>query len=103
MTPAELLTDAFARISEGTESVLDDLTAEQLAWRPGPAANPIGWLVWHLLRVQDDHVAEVGGTRAGVDGAGLRRRFGLPYDDAAIGYGHTSDEVAALRVERRAA
>jgi uncharacterized damage-inducible protein DinB len=94
VTPTDLLTDAFERVHEGTLAVLDGLTDEQLRHRPGPDANPIGWLVWHLARVQDDHVAGVGGHDQ-VYGAFVDR-FALPYDAAEIGYGHTSDDVAAF-------
>ncbi|HEU5108625.1 MAG TPA: DinB family protein, partial [Micromonosporaceae bacterium] len=38
-------------------SAVEGLGPADLRWTPGPAANPIGWLVWHLTRVQDDHVA----------------------------------------------
>lgn len=97
MTPAELLTDSFERVREDALAVLDGLTPDQLAWRPGPDANPIGWLVWHLLRVQDDHVATVAGSEQVHDAAAGRwaERFGLPYDDGTIGYGHSSADVGA--------
>ena len=34
--------------------------------RPQTDANPIGWLVWHLTRVQDHHIADILDSRAGV-------------------------------------
>ena len=99
MTPAQLLTDAVDRTADGVVAVLEDLSGDQLAWRPGPDANPIGWLVWHLLRVQDDHVADAFGREQVWLAQGYADRFALPYDQRAIGYGHSSAEVAALRVE----
>jgi hypothetical protein len=98
MTPAELLKDAFTRVAEGVVDVVDGLTDDQLAWRPDQDANPIGWLVWHLLRVQDDHVAEVAGLEQVWTAAGFADRFALPYDSADTGYGHSSEEVGELRV-----
>jgi len=94
MTPSEVLSDAFGRVHESVEAVLDGLTDEQLQHRPGPQANPIGWLVWHLARVQDDHVADVAGGEQVY--AGFVDRFALPYDEDAIGYGQSSDDVAAF-------
>ena len=99
MTPADLLTDAFGRIRDGAHRVLSDLDEDALAWRPGPDANPIGWLVWHLLRIQDDHVADVVGTEQVWVAQGFAGRAGLPYPDDATGYGHSSDEVGRLRVD----
>lgn len=94
MTPAEVLADAFGRVHESVVAVLDGLDDEQLRHRPGADANPIGWLVWHLARVQDDHVAEVAGSeQVYLD---LVDRFDLPYDATAIGYGQSSADVAAF-------
>ena len=61
MTPAEVLIDALSRTTEGADRLLDGLSDDQLAHRPTPRANSIAWLVWHLTRVQDDHIAEVSG------------------------------------------
>jgi uncharacterized damage-inducible protein DinB len=97
MTPAELLTDAFGRIVEGGRDVVAGLDDDQLAWRPGPDANPIAWLVWHLARVQDDHVADVAGVEQVWTAQGFHDRFGLPFDPGDTGYGHTSEEVAQVR------
>ncbi|MFC5995833.1 DUF664 domain-containing protein [Pseudonocardia hispaniensis] len=98
MKPAEVLCDAFGRIREGVRSAVEGLSAEQLAYRADEQANSIGWLVWHLTRVQDDHVAAVAGTEQVWTAQGWVGRFGLPFDPGAIGYGHTSEEVAAVRV-----
>ncbi len=94
MTPRELLVDAFDRIRDGALAAVDGLTDDQLRQRPAPGANPIGWLVWHLARVQDDHVAEVAGTTQAY--SVFVDRFALPFDPADIGYGHSADEVAEV-------
>ena len=52
------------------------------AWAPAPGANTIGWLVWHLTRVQDDHVADVAGREQVWTAHGWAERFGLPFDPA---------------------
>ena len=57
----DILLDCFGRIREEVHEVVSGLSAGDLAWRPDPDANSIGWLVWHLTRVQDDHVAGVTG------------------------------------------
>jgi uncharacterized damage-inducible protein DinB len=98
MTPAELLIDSFQRVADDLPGVVDGLSEDDLAWRPGPDANPIGWLVWHLLRVQDNHVAHVAGTDQAWTAQGYADRFGLPFDDAATGYGQSSEDVGRLRV-----
>jgi hypothetical protein len=99
MKTAELLADALGRVRGAVHEVTAGLTAEQLAWRPQPTANSICWLIWHLTRVQDDHVADVAGTEQVWTAAGWADRFGLPLEVSATGWGHTPDEVAAVRVE----
>jgi Protein of unknown function (DUF664) len=99
MTSAELLVDAFGRIREVVHRVLDGLTPEQLAFRADPEANSIAWLVWHLTRIQDDHLADAGQLQQVWTSQGWVERFGLPFHPRATGYGHRADEVAAVRVE----
>jgi hypothetical protein len=98
MTSAELLVDAFGRIREVVHRVVDGLTPEQLAFRVDPEANSIAWLVWHLTRIQDDHVADAFGTDQVWTSDGWVERFGLPLDPLDTGYGHRAREVAAVRV-----
>jgi uncharacterized damage-inducible protein DinB len=97
MTLGELLVDAFERIREGARGAVDGLTPDQLAQRPGDRANSIGWLVWHLARVQDDHVAAVADREQVWTTQGWHERFGLPFDADDTGYGHTSEQVAQVR------
>ena len=99
MTTAEMLADALGRIREVVHEVVNGLTPEQLAHQPQPSANSIAWLIWHLTRVQDDHLAGAAGVEQVWTSGGWARRFGLPFDDAAHGYGQGPDEVAAVRVE----
>ncbi|NVI90538.1 DUF664 domain-containing protein [Actinomadura sp. BRA 177] len=99
MTSAHLLTDGFDRVQGVVHGAAGGLTAQQLAYRPADGANSIAWLVWHLTRVQDDHVADAAGTAQVWTEDGWDGRFGLPLDASDTGYGHTGDEVAAVQVE----
>ena len=99
MTSAELLADAFGRIRGVVHRAVDGLTAEELALRVDPGANSIAWLVWHLTRIQDDHVAGVAQAEQVWTSRGWVERFGLPFDPGDTGYGHQADEVAAVRVD----
>ena len=88
-TSAELLIDGFGRIRESVADVLDGLTAEQLVYRIDADANPVSWLVWHLTRVQDDHVAAAFGVTQVWSSEGWASRLGLPDRMMDHGYGHT--------------
>lgn len=97
MESRDILKDAFTRGRDGARGLTKRLDAEALAWRPDPGANSIAWLVWHLTRVQDDHVSEIAGREQAWIDDGWARRFDLPFDDGATGYGQSPAEVAAVR------
>jgi Protein of unknown function (DUF664) len=99
MNTAELLADAFGRVQEVVHQSVAGLTGDQLSYRVDDDANSIAWLVWHLTRVQDDHVADVAGTEQLWTSRGWADRFGLPFPNSEIGYGQRSAAVAAVRVE----
>jgi hypothetical protein len=96
MTSAGLLTDAFGRIRETVAEVADGLSPAQLAERLDPGANSIAWLIWHLTRVQDDHVAAAFDAEQVWVSGSWAARFGLPASTREHGYGHTSAQVAAV-------
>lgn len=87
---------AYADIASAVEAAVDGLDPDQLAQRPAPGANSVAWLVWHLTRVQDDHVAEVAG-RDQVWTGGWSDRLGLPFAPEETGYGMSAEEVGAVR------
>lgn len=94
---AELLSDAFGRVREGVEDVLDGIDDKALRWRPHPHANTVGWLVWHLTRIQDDHIAAAFGRTQVWHQGGWVDRFGLPFDADATGYGMGPEDVGRIR------
>jgi Protein of unknown function (DUF664) len=98
MTIGELLAEAFGRIHHVVLGAVRGLTEEQLAFRPEGHGNSIAWLVWHLTRIQDDHVADVAGKEQAWTAEGWADRFGLPFPPGETGYGHGTAEVAAVRV-----
>ena len=73
------------------------LTLDQLTTSPEPGANTVAWLVWHIARVQDSHVAELLHTDQLWTGGGWAERFGLAPDPRNSGYGHTPEQMAAVR------
>lgn len=99
MTGIELLADAFGRVRDAVRAAVDGLTAEALTYRVDDGANTIAWLVWHLSRVQDDHVADAAGSGQVWTEQGWVERFGLPFDRLATGFGQDADEVGAVRVQ----
>ncbi len=99
MDAKDVLIDAYGRIQEEVHAAVDGLSPDDLHARPAPDVNSVAWLVWHLTRIQDDHVADA----AGVDQVWLsedwEKRFGLGLPPEDTGYGHSARQVAQVRVE----
>lgn len=89
--------ESFENIRTFAGDVLRGLPPEALTWRPDDEANTIAWLIWHLARVQDDHVAHLADGAQVWSQDGWAERFGIEPGDMGIGYGDSSDDVAALR------
>jgi uncharacterized damage-inducible protein DinB len=99
MRSNEVLIDGFGRVHDIVHGVLDGLTREQLTHRIDPQANTIAWLVWHLTRVQDDHVADVAGTEQVWTSQGWVERFALPFEPMAHGYGQSAEQVGQVQAD----
>jgi uncharacterized damage-inducible protein DinB len=99
MTSADLFEDAFERIRDAVHPAVNGLSPDQLTFRPDPESNSIAWLVWHLTRIQDDHVAGLDGQEQVWLSDGWFERFALPFDKSDTGYGHDPDQSAAVTAE----
>lgn len=93
MTLNEFIEDALNKEHDFLMEAAKDLTPEELAWRPGPEANPIGWILWHMLRVEDMWVQFFAQHQPELwERDGWHQKFGLPTRDN--GFGHTAEQVA---------
>ena len=92
----QILVDAFGRVRELVIDLTDGLTDDIASYRPDPGANSISWLIWHLSRIQDDHVADL--AQIEQVWPEWRERFALPFGKWTTGYGQGPEEVAAVRV-----
>jgi uncharacterized damage-inducible protein DinB len=95
----EALSELFGRIPPIVRAAVDGLDPEELSARPAAGANPIGWLVWHLTRVQDHHLADLLGQPQVWETGDWAKRFELEPDPSNTGYGHSDAEVGAVRPE----
>ncbi|GEC06149.1 hypothetical protein SSP24_38040 [Streptomyces spinoverrucosus] len=99
MHAKDILTDGYSRIQEEVHAAVEGLTGDDVNARPGPAANSIAWLIWHLTRVQDDHIADASGLDQVWLTQDWEKRFGLGLPRLDTGYGHSSAKVAKVRVD----
>ena len=99
MDTAPLLLELYGRIPPLAAGAVEGLDRDQLCRAPEPGANTIGWLVWHLARVQDHHVSELLETEQVWVSGDWARRCGLEPDPSNTGYGHSAEEVRAVQPE----
>ncbi|NHA68873.1 mycothiol transferase [Phycicoccus flavus] len=96
-TTSDLLLDALDRVRETVHGLLDDVPEDRLATPPADGANTVAWLVWHLTRVLDTHVADAFDRDVVWTSQGWAERFDLPFPASAHGYGMSYDDVLAVR------
>ncbi|MGI4896758.1 MAG: mycothiol transferase [Janthinobacterium lividum] len=96
MDAKDILLEAYGRIQPAVHAVLDGIDDAILTTRLDPGGNTVAWLVWHLSRVQDDHVGDVAGREQTWTADGWAARLALPFDDAETGYGFSPGQVAQV-------
>ncbi len=93
----KLIVDVFDKIPQVLESALDGLTQEDLNHQPTHDSNSIGWLVWHLARVQDRALAGLISEEELWVKEGWHARFNRPADPQDFGLGHTPEDLAVFK------
>ncbi len=93
----EFLADGYGQVLEILERVLKGLTEDDLNWQPRSDCNSIGWLAWHLTRLQDDHIASLMGEEQLWNKDGWHARFDRQPASKDIGFSHSPKQVAAFK------
>lgn len=92
MTLNEFIADALEKENGFLLDALDGLTPDELAWQPAPDANSIGWILWHMVRVEDMWIQFFAQFQTELwETEGWHEKFGLPTRDN--GFGHTAEQV----------
>lgn len=95
----DFVAEAMARVRRETLRAVEGATLEDLNWRPGPEANPVGFLLWHIFRVEDAYfhrwIQPVGEVW---EGHGWHRRLRLVEGEEVppqeTGFGWPAERVA---------
>ncbi|MBD0842950.1 mycothiol transferase [Streptomyces sp. TRM68416] len=99
MHAKDILIDGYSRIQEEVHAAVEGLDPDALHARPAADANSVAWLIWHLTRVQDDHVADAFGLDQVWLAQDWNKAFGLDLPPHDTGYGHSAAQVAKVRVD----
>ena len=97
MDAAQVLEEAYRRIRELVHQAADGIGPDSLTYRPEPGANSIAWLIWHLTRIQDDHLASLAGVPQLWEDREWATTTGVDRPADALGQGDGPAEVAAIR------
>jgi uncharacterized damage-inducible protein DinB len=96
MTLNEFITDALDKETGFLMEALDGLSPDELAWQPAPGSNSIGWILWHMVRVEDMWIQFFAQFQTELwESEGWHEKFGLPTRDN--GFGHTAEQVNNFR------
>ncbi|MEE9275356.1 MAG: DinB family protein [bacterium] len=102
MEAADVITKSLEMNSWTVRKALEDLSDADLLKRPNADSNPIGWLLWHLTRVEDGVIARItGAPQVWMEGK-WHERFGMEADPQNSGLGHTLEQVTALKPGKEA-
>ena len=92
MTLNEFIVDALDKENGFLLEALDGLGPAELAWQPAADANSIGWILWHMVRVEDMWIQFFAQFQTELwETEGWHEKFGLPTRDN--GFGHTAEQV----------
>ena len=83
MNSIQFISDCLEQTHLRLMATCDGLTAEQMAWRPAPTSNNIGFILWHLTRNEDARVTRTAVGRPGFEAdlwvsGGWYERFDQP-------------------------
>jgi uncharacterized damage-inducible protein DinB len=93
----EYFTSIFEQTLPILERTIKDLTLEELNKQPHPDCNSIGWIVWHLTRVQDSIMSNItGGEQLWIKDKWYVK-FNRSSDPADNGGGHTPEDLAKFK------
>ncbi|MEW6142681.1 MAG: DinB family protein [Chloroflexota bacterium] len=98
MEVKEFLIKTLERAEVYLNESTNDLTLEEMKWRPGLQANPIGFILWHLTRGEDRFVANIQQKPQVWEDPAWPNSLNLPPDPNISGFGFTSEQVAAFPV-----
>ena len=53
MLTKKFLKELLSKEDKLLSEIIRELSEDDLYWQPGPESNSIGWIIWHMARVED--------------------------------------------------
>ena len=93
----QMLSDGYAGVLRTLDYTLAGLTVDDLDWQPKPDCNSIGWVVWHLTRLQDKTVSDFTGEAQLWIKEGWHKKFNRPADAKDTGGRMKPEELPTFK------
>ncbi|MEK6711196.1 MAG: DinB family protein [Nitrospinota bacterium] len=100
MNATDLIAKTLELNTQLVNMALDGLTDEDLKKQPNPDSNPIGWLLWHMTRAEDDLISRFTGKPQVWTEGKWHQRITAPGGPEDGGGGNTMEQVRAFRASR---
>ncbi len=90
----QLLQHIYERAAKYLKDALEGLSQEDLNQMPSPDCNSIGWITWHLTRMQDSVISGfMGKEQVWITGRWYNK-FNRNPDPEDVGFHNSSEDVA---------
>ncbi|WP_166983344.1 mycothiol transferase [Paramicrobacterium fandaimingii] len=99
MNARDILIEAANRPRHAAERLRSTLGPDVLNGHPGGHDNSVAWLLWHTGREIDVQLAGLSGGDEVWSTRDYAQRTGLGSAGDEVGFGHTSEEARAVRVD----
>jgi hypothetical protein len=97
MKAVDFIRESVAGLNSTIIDDVKELTAKQLAWKPAPKANPIGFLFWHFMRTEDNRFQDLQGRPSIWKSEKWYEKLGMDAEANGTGFQEPEvDKVAAL-------
>ena len=93
----QMFINAYERVTLVLKQSLEGLTVDELNTQVRPDCNSIGWIAWHLTRVQDRAISDLSGEEQLWTKDRWHAKFNRPPDAKDTGFGHTSEDAAGFK------
>ena len=101
MELTDIIRFTFERVWTTVDYALEGLTDEDIARRPNGHSNSIGWIAWHMARVEDRWFQMVLQEKPQLWESEWAGKLGMPADTQATGGRQTAEDVAAFQAPSR--
>jgi hypothetical protein len=92
-----LIIDPFKRAGESLKMALADISQDDLNIQPNPDSNSMGWMVWHLSRIQDRAISKMSGKDQAWISGGWYSKFKRSANPEETGFGHSPQDIAGFQ------